>query len=52
MASGDLYWYQHVGRSDGTANWANGGNHKQVGSGWNFKQVFSANDAVVYGVVP
>jgi hypothetical protein len=50
MATGELYWYQHLGRSDGTASWANGGQHKVVGGGWNFKQVFAADDGVIYGV--
>jgi hypothetical protein len=51
MAIGDLDWYQHLGRSDGTANWSNGGTAKKVGSGWNFRQVFAANDAVIYAIV-
>ena len=50
MAAGDLYWYRHEGRSDGTANWANGGQHVQVGNGWNFQHVFAANDSVIYAV--
>ena len=29
MASGDLDWYQHMGRSDGTVNWSNGGTANQ-----------------------
>ncbi|HWX86489.1 MAG TPA: tachylectin-related carbohydrate-binding protein [Xanthobacteraceae bacterium] len=49
MAQGDLYWYQHHGQSNGTSNWANGGNHKQVGSGWDFKHVFAAGE-FIYGV--
>jgi Tachylectin len=50
MASGDLLWYQHLGRSAGTENWANGGGAKQVGTGWNFKQVFAADDGVIYAI--
>src|SRR5712691_8243682 len=52
MATGDLYWYQHLGRSDGTVNWANGGQHIQVGRGWHFRagQVFAAEDGVIYAV--
>src|SRR5215469_9096266 len=48
--AGDLYWYQHQGRSDGTAVWANGGTGLKVGSGWTFSQVFAANDSVIYGI--
>jgi hypothetical protein len=47
MAVGDLLWYQHRGRSDGTVNWAG---PEQVGNGWNFRQVFAADDGVIYAV--
>ena len=49
-AAGDLYWYQHLGRSDGTAIWGNGGTGIKVGNGWTFSQVFAANDSVIYGI--
>ena len=49
--AGDMYWYQHLGRSRGTANWANNGRQTKVGNGWNFINVFAANDSVVYAVV-
>jgi len=50
MASGDLYWYQHLGQSTGTPVWANGGNHQTVGSGWNFKDVLSGDTGYLYGI--
>jgi hypothetical protein len=49
--SGDLTWTRHEGRNDGSFRWApmpNGG--KKVGIGWNFKQVFSGGDGIIYGV--
>lgn len=47
----DLMWMRHDGRGDGSFVWApapNGG--KQVGAGWDFKQVFSGGDGIIYGV--
>ena len=32
--NGDLMWYRHDGRADGTATWANGGTGQKVGNGW------------------
>ena len=48
-ATGDLYWYRHDGRADGSNRWADN-NGRKVGSGWNFKQVFSSGDGVIYAV--
>src|SRR5436190_14717431 len=48
-ATGDLYWYRHDGRADGSNRWADN-NGRKVGSGWNFKQVFSSGDGVIYEV--
>src|SRR5829696_8793321 len=48
-SAGDLLWYRHDGRSDGSARWS-GGNTFNVGTGWGFKQVFSGDDGVIYGV--
>jgi hypothetical protein len=48
--SGDLFWYHHLGRSDGTATWTNGGQGIEVGSGWHFTSVFAANDSVIYAI--
>jgi hypothetical protein len=33
-----------------TVNWSNGGTAKKVGSGWNFRQVFAADDGVIYAI--
>jgi Tachylectin/Domain of unknown function (DUF1929) len=49
MDNGDLLWYRHDGRNDGSFRWAfNEG--KKVGVGWNFKHVFSGDDGVIYAV--
>jgi hypothetical protein len=47
----DLMWYRHEGRLDGTFRWAFA-NGKKVGSGWDFKEVFSGGDGIIYGVTP
>jgi hypothetical protein len=39
-AQNELLWYRHEGREDGTGQWA-ATNGKVVGTGWNFKNVFS-----------
>jgi predicted lipoprotein with Yx(FWY)xxD motif len=49
-ATGDLEWYQHLGRSDGTVKWSNSGTAIKVGSGWNFQEVFPAGNGVIYGI--
>jgi hypothetical protein len=46
--NGDLVWYRHEGRFDGSFAWANNG--ATVGTGWQFKQVFSGGDGVIYAV--
>jgi len=38
--NGDLLWYRHDGRGDGSFKWATGSGNK-VGNGWNFLHVFS-----------
>jgi len=38
--SKDLYWYRHEGRNNGSASWANNGQGRRVGTGWNFEHVF------------
>ena len=38
--NGDLLWYRHDGRGDGTFRWASD-EGKKVGNGWNVKQVFA-----------
>ena len=45
--NGDLLWYRHDGRNDGTFRWAfNEG--KKVGNGWNVKQIFYGGDGIIY----
>ncbi|MFE1744058.1 tachylectin-related carbohydrate-binding protein, partial [Coleofasciculus sp. H7-2] len=50
MDNGDLKWYRHDGRADGTFRWTAGDGGKKVGTGWNFKQVFSGGDGIIYGI--
>ena len=40
MDNGDLLWFRHDGRADGTFLWASNEGRK-VGNGWNPKHVFS-----------
>ena len=47
--SGDLLWYRHDGRDDGSFRWA-APEGKKVGTGWNFPQVFSGGGGVIYAV--
>ena len=47
---GDLLWYRHEGRGDGTARWANNGRGRKVGSGWDFAHVFGGGGGIVYAV--
>jgi hypothetical protein len=50
MDNGDLLWYRHDGRRDGSFTWAfNEG--KKVGHGWNPKQIFSGGDGVIYALM-
>lgn len=52
-SNGDLLWYRHDGRFDGSSVWVNGGLGKKVGNGWqNFLQVFSGGDGVIYAILP
>ena len=44
---GRLFWYRHLGTSDGRFAWEG---PKTVGKGWDFKQVFAADDRVIYGI--
>jgi hypothetical protein len=48
-ANGDLLWFGHNGRSNGTFNWASNAG-VPVGIAWTFKQVFSGGDGVIYGI--
>jgi hypothetical protein len=47
--NGDLLWYRHDGRGDGTFTWAPGPGNR-VGNGWNFWHVFSGGDGVIYAI--
>jgi hypothetical protein len=47
--NGDLLWFRHDGRSDGSFTWADA-NARKVGVGWNVKHVFSGGDGVIYAV--
>ncbi len=49
MDDGDLLWYRHDGREDGTFRWAPNSGSK-VGVGWNVKQVFGGGDGVIYAI--
>ncbi|HEX8231701.1 MAG TPA: tachylectin-related carbohydrate-binding protein, partial [Chloroflexia bacterium] len=39
LPNGDLMWYRHEGREDGSFTWTYS-EGKKVGVGWDFKQVF------------
>ncbi len=51
-----LLWYRHTGFVDGSDAWAphlpvpKGHLDGQIGEGWDFKQVFSGGDGVIYAV--
>ena len=49
---GELLWYRHEGRDDGSAEWtADVG--RSVGTGWgDFLQVFSGGNGVIYAIRP
>jgi hypothetical protein len=49
MDNGDLLWYRHDGRGDGSFKWADN-NARKVGEGWNFKQAFSGGDGVICAI--
>ena len=49
-ANGDLLWYRHEGRNDGSFNWA-AGSPKKVGTGWGgLRMLFSGGDGVIYAI--
>ena len=50
-SNGNLLWYKHLGFVDGTDKWLTTPEKKgYIGEGWNFKQVFSAGNGVIYAV--
>ncbi|HSR95518.1 MAG TPA: tachylectin-related carbohydrate-binding protein [Kofleriaceae bacterium] len=51
-SGGELKWYRHDGRNDGSFTWGPGSGNT-VGTGWNsFKQAFSGGDGVIYAITP
>jgi hypothetical protein len=49
-SGGELKWYRHTGRFDGTYSWVVGSG-SVVGTGWHtFKKVFSGGDGIIYAV--
>lgn len=47
-SNGDLYWYRHIGHTNGTANWAG---PNKIGSGWQrMRLVFAAGEGIIYAV--
>ena len=49
MDNGDLLWFRHDGKDDGSFRWATGRGRK-VGNGWDFKAVFPADNGVIYAI--
>src|SRR5438874_1679169 len=49
MYNGDLLWYRHEGRDDGSFRWTDN-NGRKVGSGWDMQHVFSGGDGIIYAV--
>jgi len=55
-ANGDLLWFGHNGRGNGTFNWASNegvnapNSGVPVGAHWNLKQVFSGGDGIIYAI--
>ena len=47
---GELTWFRHIGREDGSFRWEG---PKKVGTGWNeLTHVFPGGNGVIYGVTP
>jgi hypothetical protein len=47
---GELLWYRHEGRDDGSAEWTEDVG-RAVGTGWgDFQQVFPGGDGVIYAI--
>jgi hypothetical protein len=48
---GYLRWYRHLGAAQGTPGLITTSDHRgYIGEGWNFKQVFSGGDGIIYAV--
>ncbi|MEO8552300.1 MAG: tachylectin-related carbohydrate-binding protein, partial [Kofleriaceae bacterium] len=51
-SGGDLKWFRHTGRDDGSRRWAPGSG-TLVGTRWDsFKQAFSGGNGVIYAITP
>ena len=51
-SGGDLKWYRHTGREDGSYRWGTGSGNV-VGTRWDvFQKVFSGGNGVIYAVTP
>lgn len=49
-SGGDLLWFRHLGREDGSFNWVG---PRKVGIGWDgLNHLFSDGDGIIYGVTP
>jgi hypothetical protein len=50
LSGGDLSWYRHIGRADGSFAWEG---PKKVGNGWGeFTRTFPGDDGVIYAITP
>jgi N,N-dimethylformamidase len=50
QADGTLLWYRHTGWQNGAATWANGGNGRVIGTGWNiFSTILANSDGQIFG---
>jgi N,N-dimethylformamidase beta subunit-like protein/tachylectin len=50
QADGALLWYRHAGWQTGAVSWANGGQPRTIGSGWNkFTTVLANSDGQIFG---
>jgi N,N-dimethylformamidase len=53
QADGTLLWYRHAGWQTGAATWANNGNARVIGSGWNiFRAVLADATGQLFGFLP
>lgn len=49
-SGGELLWFRHLGREDGSFKWEGS---KKVGTGWSgFEHIFSGGDGVIYVIEP
>ncbi|GAA4961532.1 hypothetical protein GCM10023205_26260 [Yinghuangia aomiensis] len=51
QSDGRLKWFRHLGRDTGAASWANSGNSRDIGVGWQaHTQVLAADDGQLFGL--